>query len=401
MIHRSNLHPDIIQQCQQLFFRQSFIKDYLTCPKMALYRWVINMQSTPPMFAAILGTAGHAVIRHMHETRIFCLSKIDLSTLFTQFFQEEIEVLKSKAPPTGESPLPAVPAGHANLDMAMYAVMPDYLAMLDGYQKHDRNRDFHTLLVEQAFVLVIPGVQDPRTGITPPPYLFSGTIDQAGIYGDGTYTERDIKFRDSAFRPSRDEFDLDIQQTIYAAALAYGVPACGTCRPKYVQRDVFDLDPQLTYLGPCEVCKAKIGTPAWPQNFPTKCELVWMRDFNTYESNEYAEFVTDRSANKVINPKTGHLIMPRVPNPRFASGYKIGDQRGPGFIPTYRPPASLDILMSDVLAICDQIRAGVFYRLPGKHCNFWCGFTDQCVKGVETVAEAANLTQIGSYEEPF
>lgn len=396
-IHRESLAAALVQQCQHLFFRQSFLKDYLTCPQMALYRWVINLASTPPFFAAVCGTAGHAVIETMHRQQTFSLSSLSILDLFTTAFREELQKLEI---------LPEVPAGHDSLELAMAARANDYVEMLVGYQSNDRNRQFHALMVEQLFTLEIPNPNiNPLTNEPYPNYLFTGMIDQAGVYHDGLYVIRDIKFREDPFRPTRVEFNLDIQMTTYAAAVAYGNPACGNCRPRYEKADIFDLSPRLVYKGPCPACRLKIGTPQWPRRFAERCEMIWMRDFAKYEKNQYSMYIDDKTLPKVLNPITKKFNIAQRINPNYLKGYKIGDQRGEGFIRTYREKGMLDVLMSDLLRICDQIQQGVFYRLPGKHCNQWCGYTEQCFGGAELQAAEANLVQLAATmcggEEPF
>lgn len=370
---------------------------------MALYGWILNTTPSAPFFSAVLGTAGHAVIEHFHTQKTWELPKLEILDLFTKAFDVELAKLMNL-----DQPLPDVPAGYDSIVMAMAGKASDYVNMLDGYQRHPKNREFHCLMAEQSFTLEIPAIDDQGNPIiladgTPsPPYLFTGMLDQFGVYGDGTSSLRDIKFRDNAFRPTRDEFNLNIQITIYATALAYGNPSCGNCKPRYIKKDIFDLSPILSYDGPCAQCKAKIGTPKWPRNYAQRCELVWMHDFDLHTKNQYVETVKDK-VNKVFNPATGKMRQADVPNPKFFEGYKIGDYKGPGFIRTYRDDRELDLFISDILRVCDQIRQGHFHRRPGDHCNFWCKFKEQCTNGGEIGRSDTSIERIDAMAktEPF
>jgi hypothetical protein len=236
------------------------------------------------------------------------------------------------------------------------------------------------------------------------PYLFTGTIDQAGFYSDGTFSLRDLKFRDNNFRPSRTELQLDLQFTIYNAAMAYGNPACAKCRPRY-EMDEFQQYSKLIYHGPCAECEAKIGTPYWPRKFVELNELIWMYDFEVYSEDKCKEkYIADNTKPKIPNPKgSGQKVYPRMLNPVWERSPKKGDYHGVGFLSTVRGKTDLDILMSDVLHICDQIRNGIFYRRPGDTCNFWCKYRDQCLGGIELEKSEADLAAVKTYgtEDPW
>jgi hypothetical protein len=252
-------------------------------------------------------------------------------------------------------------------------------------------------MMEQSFVLEVKLPQYEK------PILFTGQIDQAGVYEDGTFALRDIKFRADAYRPSRTEFDLNVQMTVYAAALRYGNPACEVCRPRYEEVE-FMGKKELVYNGPCLKCSAKIGKKnEWPRRFTEQCELIWMRDFERYKSDEYAREITDKSLPKVKSERSNRKVYATVPNPKWMHGYKAGHYKGPRFIPTYRSPQMLTTLMEDVAQLCEEIRKGVFYRNPGKHCNNWCKFRDKCVSGMKMRASEIDLSSVHSYgtEDPF
>lgn len=374
--------------CQQLFFRQSFLGDYLTCPHMSMYRWIYGIEEEQPFFAAVLGTAGHEVIFQMHQNRKFNYDYLTLLDMFCQAFEKQIAKMAH---------LPRLGKGFDTWQQQLAECAPDYVAMLEGYQEDEKNQSFFSLLHEQAFVLEVKVPQYEK------PLLFTGQMDQVGVYEDGTFALRDIKFRDNAYRPSRTEFDLNIQMTVYAAALRYGQPVCEACRPRYEEVEFMGRK-ELVYEGPCLKCSEMIGKPnAWPRRFAEQCELIWMRDYERYKKDEYSKEITDKSLPKVKSATTNRKVFATVPNPKWINGYKAGDYKGPRFIPTYRKPDMLLTLMEDVVQLCEEIRSGVFYRNPGDHCNNWCKFKEKCLAGMKMRASEVDLAAVHSYgtEDPF
>jgi hypothetical protein len=383
------MHPHLVAQCQNLFFRQSFINDYLDCPQMALYRWVLNLDQSAPFMSATLGTAGHAVAFRFHVSRKFNWTYLEILEMLEEEFNKQVKK---------DAVYPQLPKGCDTPEEAFSLKGPEYAKLLHGYQYHPRNRAFHSTFHEQSFVLEIPG-PDP----TLEPYLFTGQIDHGGFYDDGHLSVRDFKFRDNSFRPSKTELDLNVQATIYSAAVRFGKPACERCRPRY-ERDELENTIKLVYHGPCESCAAKMGTPLWPMKFPNLFEFIWMRDFDVHEDDQYDKEVIDNTKPKVPNPKgKGPKVFPRVPNPDYDSGYKKGEYKGPCFMQTLRPPSILNVMMSDVLRICDQIRGGIYYRNPSDSCNFWCKHRQSCIKGMELDISEAALEQVNAVgtEDPW
>lgn len=380
----------VLEQCQELFFRQSFLYDYYTCPKMAYYHWVEESSTEAGGFlAATLGTAGHEVIFQMHEERNWQLDSAQLMDRFEAAFYKELNA-SSVAPELGK---------YNSIAEALAEKMPSYLDMLDGYQQHPHNHEFNSTMHEQAFVLEVSPVKPGER-----PYIFTGTIDQAGIYDDGTFALRDIKFRANDFRPSAYQFHLDIQMTIYAAALLAGNPACTACRPQYAV-DPVTLERKLHYEGPCDQCKSLIGTPKWPRKFPAVCELIWMQDFKRYKEDKVKDkYIPDNTKPKIANPKgRGPKVYPKMLNPAWVNGPKAGDYKGPCYIKTYRDPARLKALMEDILVTCNGIRQAEFYRRPGSHCSFWCKYQESCTQNLKTKVEATQLSQAALFtsKDPF
>jgi hypothetical protein len=382
VFEKKEIPQAVIKQCRNIFFRQSLLKDYLKCPNMSLYRWVLNLDQQPPWLSATMGTAGHYAIYKMHQQRKYDFDYLSMLSLLEEGFNAEIA--KADA-------FPQIPASCQTIQEAFADKSNEFVNLLLGYQYHPMNQSFHSTMHEQSFVLEVPSVDEDM-----PPYLFTGQIDQGGFYDSGDFVVRDLKFRDNNFRPSKTELDLDIQFTIYSTAIKYGKPACTLCRPKY-NIDPFTGAAELIYHGPCESCKAKIGTPQWPQRYANRCEMVWMRDFDIHKKDQHDEWVIDNTKPKIPNPKgKGPPVYPRKRNPDFDSGYKKGQYKGVGFMSTIRAPSSLAILMSDVLRVCDHIRHGMFHRNPGDACNFFCRFREQCLKGLELEIEEANLATVSA-----
>lgn len=393
-LQQKSLNPRVVEQCQEIFFRQSMIKDYMSCPHMSLYRWVLNIEESQPFLSAIFGTAGHHVIYKMHSERNYNMGYTEMMELFHEGFNAELDKCKT---------YPSFSKNFENIQEARDAKTAEYLKYLLGYQFHPRNHSFNSTIHEQPFVLSIPSAASPSNP-SGAPYLFTGTIDQAGFYDDGTFSLRDLKFRANNFRPSFTELQLDIQFTIYNAAMAYGNPACNKCRPTY-EMDDFQQWSKLVYHGPCEACTALIGTPKWPRKFVELNELIWMLDFEVYSEDKCkTKFIPDNTKPKIPNPSgKGVKVYPKMLNPVWESSPKKGDYHGPGFLRTVRAKSDLDILMSDILHTCDQIRSGIFFRRPGSTCNFWCKYREQCLGGIELEKKEADLAAVRTYgtEDPW
>jgi hypothetical protein len=186
------LHPGVLEDIKKIIFRQSFLKDYLTCPQMALYRWVIEVEESAPWMAGLLGTAGHHVIFTMHTERRWDYSHHEISEIFQDAFY--VELRKCEVPPN-------VGQDYNSIDEQLAAVSPQYVEWLYNYQRLETNQQFYSTIHEQSFVLELRDQADPDA----PPYYFTGQIDQAGLYENGDFVLRDIKFRDNNFRPSKVE----------------------------------------------------------------------------------------------------------------------------------------------------------------------------------------------------
>lgn len=359
----------------QIYFRQSFIQDYLLCPYMAMSRWLGNAEERASPMAAFLGTAGHEVIYRIHKERRYDIDRMWLTEAFETAFRTALRKEPDKKPQPK--------AGFDSLEDQLFAEMPFYITLLESYQRHPVNKEFFSVIHEQSFVLEIGNAVEGK-----PPYLMTGTIDQAGYTEKGDFILRDIKFRDNHFKYSRRQLDLNIQITMYAAALKYGKPACDNCKPVYVDdtSPTGEIIRTLLYTGPCETCSKKIGTRLWPNVVPTRCEMVWMYDLEPRAKDEFPQYIKRPDLPKVVNPKTKRLVIPEVLNPEWETGAKAGSPKGECFLKTYRTTAQLQVFMDDILRVCDQIRDGIFFRLPSKNCDF-CTQYDSCRAGV--TAESA------------
>lgn len=385
----SELTPNQIHQCNLLFFRQSFLNDWLTCPQMALYRWVLFQEDLPSFFSALMGTAGHEVIYTMHTMRKYNYKESQLFEMFHENFLEAVRRDENPPPPG---------AKFDSLEDEFVAKAEPYIEMLDGYQRHDTTSQFISTMHEQQFVLLIkPNEIYPELPEWWPPFLFTGTIDQWGYGADtGNGLLRDMKFRDNALRPSYWQLDLDLQMTLYVKAIKDGYPACSKCKPRYIDDESAKADPSglyssgiqklLVYNGPCDKCKDLIGTPQWPQVWTHECHLIWMQDFRKYKTNQYAETIKDKSR-KVKAATSNRMVYPEIPNPKFDDGYKKGDYRGEGIIKTARPPSKIAILLPEILRAAEMIRQGIFFRRPGPHCMSFCRFRTQCLDSLNMAGD--------------
>ncbi len=377
----------ILSICSELYFRQSMLKDYLTCPMLMLYKWIIGHEEEDTFFASILGTAGHSVIELMHQeknVKSFTYTTIDLGTLFVEFGNKALA--SSSVPPRLSAKYPTIKA-------QLNAVALEYVQMLQGYAKDPRNHGFHATVNEQLFVLVIKS-DDPRH---PGTYLFTGTIDQAGFYTDGSFALRDIKFRLSQFKPGYTQLQLDLQLSLYAYALRYGYPACDVCRPSY------GVEGELVYTGPCSLCSAKVGTSAWPQLIAERTELIWMRDYVPRKKDQYSKVIISDTEFE-ISPETKRKRKARIANPKYYEGYKAGDPTGEAIFKSFRSETFLNVRMADVLQVAHSIKTGVFFRKEGDHCNFWCKFRKPCVDMLETQVEdidASTMNERIAVLDPF
>lgn len=399
-----NYSPAITQLCDQLFYRQSMLRDYQTCPQMMLYRWIIGHEEEDTFFAAVLGTAGHRVIEHMHSTGNFDITFVELITHFLNEFESALH--DSAVPPRLSPKFPSLTA-------QAQAVAPEYVVMLQGYQKDRDNQKFYTSFVEQSFVLPLEDEFARK-------FYFTGVIDQGGFYDDGDFAIRDIKFRDQHFRPRRTEAHLDLQLTLYSLAVHQGLPACGECKPRYtitggigtrpqsqaqlLGSDTLPHTPTLQYTGPCASCRSKIGTAAWPNLIPVRTELIWMRDYSPRKRDEFTKWIPHPQKEKEYNPETKRMRIKQILNPEYVHGYKKGDPSGPGRIITERSAAFLEVRSADILRLAGMIRDGRFFRKESSYCDTFCRHREACLSMLEMEVQEIDVDQFNenaSTIDPF
>lgn len=302
--------------------------------------------------------------------------------MFEEAFNKDIE---------RQHNLPSIAKAYNSIDEEFSAKAPDYVRFLRGYQEHHKNQSFHSTLHEQNFVLVIPR-PDSET-----PIIFTGIIDQLGYYSDGTLAIRDIKFRDKAFRPGYTELSLNNQLTVYSAAIKHGIPSCAKCKPSYQTDEHTGAKLNLVYNGPCSTCLEVYHSKLWPKRYPDVVELIWLRDFDRHTDDKYAKFIKDPEGIKEKSAETGRMRIREIPNPKYHEGYKAGDYVGPGFLTSSRTEAKTEVLMTDVIKICEQIRNAAFYRKPSDNCNFMCKYRTYCTNAVETEVQEIDMSKVADY----
>lgn len=385
---------DISAMAKLIFFRQSMLKDYMTCPQMMAYRWMMGMQQEAGMFfSAFLGTAGHEVLYLMHHTRKFDYTWLELLELFEIAFRKAVDA--SSVPPT-------LGKHYRTIQEEFNAKANDYVAMLDGYMRDTRNHQIYPVMQEQPFVLE---VESDISGQSVR-YIYTGVIDLGIFHQDGRFGIRDYKFKENSFKPNKIELDLDIQFTLYALAAAKGNPACEACRPRYEGGELSAIPEglpghvprQLVYNGPCSDCRDKINKKRWPRRFASPCELVWMRDYFRHEKDQKEKYVPDRSKPKVKGGKNGtSWVYQQMINPEWGEGHKKGDYVGRCLYPTYRDPALLDTLLTDILRMSDAIKRGEIFRRPGEACSFWCKFKDPCMSEIKVAVNEKHMLEDAAF----
>lgn len=295
-----------------------------------------NQDTQESYMAAVLGTAGHIVIETMHKKDKFNFPYLDIYEIFSSSF----DLAKQQTPNIHNS------ISYSSQEEEVDDKENDYIEMLQGYQELQQRNKFVTVSSEQQFTFTY---NHNNTS-----YLFHGSTDHIGYYTTGELagflTIRDIKFRDRKLKPSWIERALNLQMTVYAYALKYGVPCCKYCAPYY---DNNLLNYEVIYNGPCDNCRQQIGTKSWPQEFPERCELIWMRDFNKYK--------------------------------RKYGKHKPGDYYGPGVYTVNRTPTTLEAYMQQVIKLVDSFCTGLNYRRPGMWCNTMCHYRQECISGLNII----------------
>lgn len=397
---------DIGKLSRLLYFRQSMLHDYMTCPQMAYYRWIAGLEQTRAQFlSAFLGTAGHEVLYLMHSERKFNYTWLELLERFEVAFHKAVNA----------SPVaPKLGANFRSIEEQLRAKQDEYVAMLEGYQLDPRNHKLYSIMQEQPFVLEVES-NDRK-------YLYTGCIDMGALNESAQFKLRDYKFRENTFKPNKTQLDLEAQFTLYALGVVHGYPACDACRPRYeggseddalaalssgkidgsntksYEQTMAESELHVVYDGPCDQCRAKIAGKKWPKRYPDPCELVWMRDYKRHEKDQYEQYVPDQTKPKIKGGKKGtSWVYQRKLNPEYGQGYKKGDYVGRCIYPTYRDPNLLKTLLGDILRMCDAMLRGEFFRRPGEQCAFWCHFKDPCLADVKAELNERHLIEAESF----
>lgn len=315
-------------------FSVTAIRDYLTCPRMYYFARVLQLDRTTTHFAGMFGQAVHWAIANWHS-----LGRRDPVEVLADDYDKRLVGLIQQAEAKGlelqgfegEETLEK----HRAISTEMFA----------GYIGDARN---HVDLVVNEHRFEVDIVSSTKKV-----YRFSGYVDQVRRHADGSLHLVDLKT--GSTRPDDHLLTLDEQLSLYAIAMARG---------RFMRPGRPDENP------PFEL-KAR----------PASLSLAMLRDYGRYEKNQFTEFIDDPSGAKVINPKTGRPNKAKIPNPKFAEGYKVGDLKGPVFYRTQRSDFDLRQAEIDLARVCGSIRMKQFFRRPSQHgsCDM-CRFRAECVQ---------------------
>ena len=266
--------------------RQSSLKTYLFCPRSYQLRF---LEDKSPQFRnskALFGSAIHELIRQMHEGDW----EMDLLESYRQTFEALEQGENAEIPIRWQNEVG---------ERALFG--EEAVAMLTGYRDKSYNREAEVLLAEAPFTLS-GGKQ-----------VFTGTVDQVRRNPDGTIEL--VDFKTSRFAVNQAFLDVDVQMSLYAAAL---------------QQGAFRTDEGLRMLG----------------ILPDRCTWYHLRHHIPYKR------------------KTGLAL--------------AGDERGDPRIVTQRTEADLDEFFEDVRMIAEAIDRGLFPKNPNQmHCGF-CAYGGAC-----------------------
>ena len=266
--------------------RQSSLKAYLFCPRSYQLRF---REDTPPAFRnpkALFGSAIHELIRRMHADEW----EMDLLEAYRQTF----EMLEQ-----GENA--KIPIRWQNEAKERALLEEEAVAMLTAYREKSYNRETEVLLAEAPFTLSV-GKQ-----------VFTGTVDQVRRNPDGTIEL--VDFKTSRFAVSQAFLDVDVQMSLYAAAL---------------WRGAFRTDEGLRMLG----------------ILPDRCTWYHLRH--------------------------------HIPYKRKTGAFQAGDERGDPRLVTRRSEADLEEFFEEAGMIAEAIGRGLFPKNPNPmHCGF-CAYGGAC-----------------------
>ena len=266
--------------------RQSSLKTYLFCPRS--YQ-LCFLEDTPPQFRnskALFGSAIHELIRQMHAGDW----EMDIVGAYLQVF-EDLEHGE-------EGEIPIRWKGEAK-ERAQFE--EEAVAMLTGYREKAYNREAEILLAEAPFTLAV-GKQ-----------VFTGTVDQVRRNPDGTIEL--VDFKTSRFAVSQAFLDVDVQMSLYAAAL---------------WRGAFRADQGLRMLG----------------ILPDRCTWYHLRH--------------------------------HIPYKRKTGAFQAGDERGDPRLVTRRTEADLEEFSEGAGMIAEAIDRGLFPKNPSQLTCGFCAYGGGC-----------------------
>jgi len=266
--------------------RQSSLKAYLFCPRSYQLRF---LEDTPPSFRnakALFGSAIHELIRRMHAGEW----EMELLEAYQQTFGELEREENAE-----------IPIRWQNETKERAQFEEEAVTILTGYRDKSYNRDAEVLLAEAPFTLSA-GKQ-----------VFTGTVDQVRKNPDGTIEL--VDFKTSRFAVSQAFLDVDVQMSLYAAAL---------------WRGAFRTDEGLRMLG----------------ILPDRCTWYHLRH--------------------------------HIPYKRKTGTFQAGDERGDPRLVTRRTEADLEEFFEEAGMIAEAIDRGLFPKNSSQLTCGFCAYSGSC-----------------------
>ncbi|MCZ6787590.1 MAG: PD-(D/E)XK nuclease family protein [Planctomycetota bacterium] len=312
-------------------FSASRVGSYLVCPRAYYFKYTLGLTTDEIGWSALVGQAYHQVISDWHSLR----READLEQLELDFVADlRKRIAKEDAKQNTISRFEGEPSIAAALEEAT--------EVLAGYIEDPRNH-IELGLNEVRFEVEIKG-----SGKTS--YLFQGWIDQLRKLPDGRHELTDLKTGKN--RPNSFLLTLDNQLSLYALACVKG---------RFFRRG--------------EEGSFEIG------HLPELISIAHLKDYRKYKKNEFAKVIKDPDKVKIPNPKgKGRDVIREIPNPKYAEGYKLGEQMGQVFYRTQRSEFDLRQAELDLSRVCAAIRRKEFFRRPSAHgsCIGFCRYTQEC-----------------------
>lgn len=328
---------NLIEVGDRPIFSASRISKYLTCPRSYYFKYELGMSSDDVGWSALLGQAVHKVISDWHTMS----RNVTLEDLL-DWFEKDLRGRVAKESAKGNTVEKY--EGEESIEAAKIWATE----LVGGYIADPRN-DVELEINESKFMVEVQG-----TGKTK--YLFTGFIDQLRILPDERRELTDLKTGKT--KPNDFLLQLDMQVSIYMLACQKGVLV------------KWDPETRTEYQVPMN-------------QKPAIASIAHMRDYEIRKKNEFAPKIKDPNKVKIPNPKgKGRDVIREIDNPKFAAGYKLGEQKGQVFYRTQRSEYDLRQAEIDIARICGSIRRRTFFRRPAAQgsCIGFCRFTKECVE---------------------